>query len=247
MNDANFLRLFNVLARRFGVASVLDKLFSLDEYEIITADQHLPPWWSEKNNYILCPKNRTTVGVPFIKLHEGYAPCSNFIVICNEQSDYGLLLWGDDGLMYVSPHSNVKGSSIALGSGCIVIGPAVRHTARLDLNCRNGGKIVLEKDILIASDVSIQTDDCHTLFDIANGKRLNPYGGVVVVEEHVWIGQEVIVMGNSRIGKNSVIGARSFVRGNDFPDNVVLGGTPARVLSKGVNWDYRDLPPGTDI
>ena len=137
--------LFEVLVQRYGAASVLDKLLSLDEYEIITADQHLPSWWSENNNYVLCPKKRTTVGVPFIQLHGGYAPCSNFIIICNEQSDYGLLVWGDGGLMYISPHSNLHGSSIALGSGCILIGPAVRHTARLDLNCRNGGKILLER------------------------------------------------------------------------------------------------------
>lgn len=247
MGDANFQRLFDVLVPRYGAASVLDKLFRLDEYEIVTAHKHLPSWWAKNNNFILCPRSRTTDGVPFIQLHEGYAPCSNFIVICNEQPDYGLLVWGDGGLMYVSPHANIKGSSVALGSGCILIGPAVRHTARLDLNCRNGGKITLAKDILIASDVSIQTDDCHTLFNIADGKRVNPYGGVVVVEEHVWIGQEVIVMGNCTLGKNTVVAARSFVRGDKFPENVVLGGTPARVLSNGINWDYRDLPPGTGI
>lgn len=247
MGDANFQRLYDVLVQRYGAAPVLDKLFNLDDYEIITDHDKLPLWWNENNNFILCPKTRDITGIPFIQLHNGYAPCSNFIVICNEQPDYGLLVWGDGGLMYASPHCNIQGSSVALGSGCIFIGPAVRHTARLELNCRNGGKIILERDILIASDVSIQTDDCHTLYKITDGMRVNPFGGAVVVDEHVWIGQGVIIMGNSTIGKNTVIGARSFVRGNAFPDNVVLAGTPARVLSDGVNWDYRDLPPGTDM
>jgi acetyltransferase-like isoleucine patch superfamily enzyme len=54
-------------------------------------------------------------------------------------------------------------------------------------------------------------------------------------------------MGNSTSGKNTVVAARSFLRGDKFPQDVILGGTPARVLSNGVNWDYPDLPPGTDI
>ena len=54
-------------------------------------------------------------------------------------------------------------------------------------------------------------------------------------------------MGNSSVGKNTVIGAHSFVRGAVFPDNVILAGAPARVVSEDVNWDYRDIPPGTDM
>jgi acetyltransferase-like isoleucine patch superfamily enzyme len=247
MDDANFLQLFDDLMRRYETSPLFEKLLKLDEYEIITDQNKLPSWWKENNNFILCPKKRAIDGIPSIQLHSGYAKCSNFIIICNEESNYGLLVWGDGGLMYVSRQSNIKGAGVALGSGCIVIGPVVRHTARLNLNCRNGGKIILIKDILIASDVSIQTDDCHTLYNIEDGKRVNPFGGSVVIDEHVWIGEDVNIMGNTTIGKNTVVGARSFVRGNGFPDNAVLAGTPARVLSEGTNWDYRDLPPGIDM
>jgi acetyltransferase-like isoleucine patch superfamily enzyme len=141
----------------------------------------------------------------------------------------------------------IAGSRITLGSGCIVIGRDVRNSPGINLNCRNGGKIIFKKDALIASGVSINTDDCHTIYSVSDGRRLNPFGGVVFFDEHVWIGQQATIMGNSSIGKNTIIGAHSFVRGNEFPENVILAGTPARVVSEGVNWDYRDIPPGTDM
>jgi acetyltransferase-like isoleucine patch superfamily enzyme len=247
MENVHFKRLFGNLTKRFEVTSLLEKLINLDDYEIIAQHEKLPTWWVESNNFVLFPLNRTKTTIPNIVLHGGHEKCSNFILFCNERSDCNITVWGDGGLMYYSPHSRIVGSRISLGSGCIVIGKDVRNSPGINLNCRNGGKIIFSKDALIAAGVSINTDDCHTIYSVSDGMRLNPFGGVVIFDEHVWIGQQATIMGNSSIGKNTVIGAHSFVRGNEFPQNVILAGTPARVVSEGVNWDYRDIPPGTDV
>lgn len=228
------------LSKRYQAQDLFDSI-QLADYEVVQSHDRLPAWWGANSNLLFRPRGVAN-GIPHIQLHPGYEKCSNFLLICNGEHDYGVLVWGDGGLMYMAREASVAGASVALESGCIYCGPHVRHTARLNLNCRNGGAILLRRDVLIASDVIIQTDDCHTLFSVADGKRLNPYGGVIDIGDHVWIGQESMVMGNCKIGRDSIIGARSFVRGSDFPSNVVLAGSPARVISSEVNWDFRDLP-----
>ena len=44
----------------------------------------------------------------------------------------------------------------------------------------------------------------------------------IVVEDDVWIGFDCIIMPGSRIGKGSVIGARSIVKGNIPPYSVYV-------------------------
>ena len=60
--------------------------------------------------------------------------------------------------------------------------------------------------------------------------------------EHVWIGQEALIFGNSEIGDFTVVGARSVVRGIFKNNRQVIAGTPARTVSDGVNWSELDLP-----
>ena len=55
--------------------------------------------------------------------------------------------------------------------------------------------------------------------------------GPVVLEESCRIGSHSVVMPNVRIGRNSIIGAFSFVN-KDIPDNVVAHGVPASVVKK---------------
>jgi hypothetical protein len=110
MENENFKRLFDYLAKGFEVASILDKLINFDEYEIIAQHEKLPAWWAENNNFVLCPLKRTKTTIPNIVLHGGHENCSNFILFCNEHSDCNVVVWGDGGLIYYSPHSRIIGS-----------------------------------------------------------------------------------------------------------------------------------------
>lgn len=51
----------------------------------------------------------------------------------------------------------------------------------------------------------------------------------VHIEDHVWIGSNVVILPGVTIGKNSVIGAGSVVT-RDIPPDVVAVGNPCRVL-----------------
>ncbi|MGF7230714.1 acyltransferase [Arachidicoccus sp.] len=55
--------------------------------------------------------------------------------------------------------------------------------------------------------------------------------GKIIIEENVWIGNNVIILKNSKIGKNSIVAAGAIVNG-EFPDDVIIGGVPARIIKK---------------
>lgn len=57
------------------------------------------------------------------------------------------------------------------------------------------------------------------------------YGSVghVFIGDNVFVGTNTTILGGVTIGNNVIIGANSLVRGN-IPDNVVIAGTPAKII-----------------
>jgi len=51
----------------------------------------------------------------------------------------------------------------------------------------------------------------------------------IVIGKNVWITSRVVILGGTKIGDNSVIGAGSVVRG-DIPSNVFAAGVPAEPI-----------------
>lgn len=55
--------------------------------------------------------------------------------------------------------------------------------------------------------------------------------GRIKIGNNVFIGINCIILSNTEIGDNCIIGAGSVVRGN-FPENSVIAGNPAQIVSK---------------
>jgi len=71
-----------------------------------------------------------------------------------------------------------------------------------------------------------------------------PKESAVKIGSGSWLGAHVVILPGTELGRNTVVAAGAVVRGH-FPDQVVLGGVPARVLrhyAKDVGW--RDGAPG---
>ena len=86
------------------------------------------------------------------------------------------------------------------------------------INAKHG--IIIEDDVQIGSHCSIYS--VSTIDD----KR-----GKVVLKKNCKIGSHSTIMPGVTIGKNSVVGALSFVN-KDVPDNTLVFGAPAKIVKK---------------
>ncbi|HYE23896.1 MAG TPA: hypothetical protein VEG32_01730, partial [Clostridia bacterium] len=63
----------------------------------------------------------------------------------------------------------------------------------------------------------------------------------VVVEDRVWIAEDVYIYKGVRIGTGSIVGARSTVT-KDLPPHALCLGTPAKAVRHNIGWSEKLLP-----
>jgi acetyltransferase-like isoleucine patch superfamily enzyme len=74
------------------------------------------------------------------------------------------------------------------------------------------------------------TDQNHTYEEIDEPVGWQrPSEGAVKIGSGSWLGANVVILPGTTLGKNTTVAAGAVVRGT-FPDHVVLGGVPAKVL-----------------
>ena len=123
----------------------------------------------------------------------------------------------DDSVAIVSPFycdcgcRMTIGKHITINKGATILSP---------------GMVVIEDHVLIGSEVKIATVD-HDLYDRHNLFHF----GQVTIKENAWICIGAIICPGVTIGKNAVVAAGAVVT-KDVPDNVVVGGNPARIIKR---------------
>ncbi len=92
-------------------------------------------------------------------------------------------------------------------------------------------KIIIEDGVLFAPNVSVYSTT-HTYNDTNSYIKSQPLKNkTTVLKSGSWIGINVVIMPGVTVGKNSVIGANSFVN-KDVPDYTIVAGNPARILKR---------------
>src|SRR5690606_16110848 len=113
---------------------------------------------------------------------------------------------------------DVKGASVEIGNNCRINGTYI-HAQK---------KIKIGNNTVIAAGVQIVDSNGHETIS-TNRTVGRDIPESIIIEENVWIGLNSIILKGTHIGKNSIIGANSVVKGI-FPDNSLLIGNPAKVV-----------------
>ncbi len=93
--------------------------------------------------------------------------------------------------------------------------------------------VLIGNEGLFSFGIWIRTADPHLLYRIESGKRINPSRSVLV-GDHVWLGQQCMLLKGAEIGSGAVIGAGTVCPHKRIPSNTVYAGVPARQVASGV-------------
>ena len=201
----------------------------------------LPEWWTASNNLMLAAPDASVADIQM-----GYMgmPISGAVVVFGADAKLGSLgLNAAGGFVVVGDRANLFASTIStFGMGTVLIGEQTTSTMRARIDARNGGIVLVGADSMWAHNVRFLTDDMHAIRDLETGKRLNHFGGRIVLERHVWLGEDVTLMGDCGVGADTIVGRGSFVKNVNLPPNSVCVGAPARAVRSGVTWSREDLP-----
>ncbi len=100
-----------------------------------------------------------------------------------------------------------------------------RVSIMYNLLCMSAGGITIDDDVMIAANVSlISNNHDYNERQIITCKPIH-------IKRNVWIGANATILPGVTIGENAVVAAGAVVS-KDVPDNVVVGGVPAKIIKK---------------
>ncbi|MEO6346465.1 MAG: acyltransferase [Aquaticitalea sp.] len=89
--------------------------------------------------------------------------------------------------------------------------------------------ILIKDNVLIGFNCTITDSNFHDL-RIGNRHLTDPNPKKVIIEKNVFIGNNVTILKGVTIGENSVVAAGSVVT-KSCPENVIIGGCPAKIIN----------------
>lgn len=142
-----------------------------------------------------------------------------------------VMLFNDIGDAYVALQDiylRSNGQFVFWGRGASAVGLSMEIEGE-------GVGVVIGDDALISNGVWIRNHDMHAIHDLRTGRRINRPPVQTVLERHVWLGHDAMLLNTERIGMGAIVGTNSLVKGT-VPPRVVVAGTPARIIREGVSW-----------
>jgi len=87
------------------------------------------------------------------------------------------------------------------------------------------GGITIEDDVLIGPKVSLITENHPTQPE----QRKGLIGKSIHIKRNAWIGANATILPGVTIGENAIVAAGAVVS-KDVPDNMIVGGIPAKII-----------------
>jgi galactoside O-acetyltransferase len=133
----------------------------------------------------------------------------NIVIGDNFQSVGYDCLYGHDGVLTI-------GNNLSLNSNVLIVAA--------------GGEIHIGNDVLIGPNVVLRAAD-HGLSRATTINRQPHVGGIITIEDDVWIGANAVILKGVTLRKGSVVAAGAVVVKDTEPYSIV-GGVPARKISE---------------
>ena len=146
-------------------------------------------------------------------------------------------VYGSNNNVIIEEGVGLKNLTIYMGGNynTVHIKRMTQVAGKTELAVMEGTKIVIGEDSLFSANVTLRAGDSHSVIDSESGTRLNKSKDIII-GNHVWIGNTVIVTKGTNMGNHCVVATGSVVAGKTFPDFCAIGGNPAKVIKEGISW-----------
>ena len=167
---------------------------------------------------------------------------NNRIILNSEGSlnylkDLVISIHGNDNNIIIGRNVSTQGLSFSVedDNNRIVLGDNFTGGGFSELAAIEGTEIIFGSDCMLSAHITIRTGDSHSILDAKMRNRINPSKSVII-GNHVWVGNTVLIFKGANIGSNSIIAGGSVVTGKSFPSNCIIGGNPAKVIKDNIDW-----------
>ena len=200
----------------------------------------LPDWWTRGDNLLLAAPSVELMLANGFGFHKTEG---NVGVIGADAQVRNIAFPNADALIVIGDRARLVYVDVSASrGGTVLIGEDTTAGLYARVDGRNGGAVVVGADGMWSRQVNLVTDDMHTIRDVETGRRVNGYGGRIVIERHVWLCEQARITAGARIGADTVVGLSSLVGKTTLPSNSVCVGAPCRPIRTGTTWTREDLP-----
>lgn len=98
-----------------------------------------------------------------------------------------------------------------------------------------GCRIEFGSGSLFSTNVIFRVGDSHSILDAQTRARINPSKSIKI-GDRVWFGYDTKILKGVTIENDVVVATGSIVTKSIKESNVAIGGTPAKVLKRGISW-----------
>ena len=102
--------------------------------------------------------------------------------------------------------------------------------------CEHNSGFISGNECLYSQGIKAMSGDGHTILDHGSREILNKPNHYITIGDHCWIGERVLLTKNTQISDNSIVAMGSVVTKNFLEKNVILGGNPAKIIKKNIDW-----------
>mgnify|MGYP001810278187 CR=1 FL=1 len=136
----------------------------------------------------------------------------------------------DNGTVLVHGNFSINtGSYIAVGKKATLEFGSGYANNNVEICCFKHIKI--GNNVAISKDVIIRDSDSHVI----NGNESN-VTKPIIIGNNVWIGLRAIILKGVTIGDGAIIAAGAVVN-KDVPEKCLVGGVPAKIIKRNVDWN----------
>jgi acetyltransferase-like isoleucine patch superfamily enzyme len=133
------------------------------------------------------------------------------------------------------------GKILIEGDNCQVVINDKTTIGSANLFCEESNKkIIIGNDCMLSRNITIQTGDFHSIIDESTKMRINKSSDIII-GNHVWIGNQALILKGAIISDNSIVGISSLVNKNFSEKNIIIAGFPAKILKSNINWKREKL------